>query len=430
MKNILKEKFHGKKAVTLCLISIVGCVIGLILLLVSFLLPTAPMQGHVRESLDLLSAEFEDSEIVQGYEATLTGIFTDCLMLEHAVYSTSEYSILERALMMYRSESYPEEDGWAPGYSLSNFLLGIENSREVEYARYWHGYLIVLKPLLLFFNVNTLRMIAAMVQPLLVALFWLLCSKRNEGNLGMALCVGLPFLYSFSMYFSLSLSICYYIMMAALLIQMKWHDQLKDCHRYLEFFLIVGMCTSYFDFLTYPLVTLGMPLCVLLYLDKGEIAKKVVNLVGFTFAWGMGYIVMWASKWIFTDLLLGHSVIKDAFNTIVTRTGKVENHSLVSSYIEVLLKNLDPYMNQAFLMLLLGMIIALIIILVKSKKNWNGKRFLQQAIPFFIVMLYPLLWFFMTQNHAGEHWQFTCKIFAVDVFAMIFFVLKLQKKEE
>lgn len=38
--------------------------------------------------------------------------------------------------------------------------------------------------------------------------------------------------------------------------------------RYPEFFLIIGILTFYFDFLTYPITTLGIPLCCYFLLEN------------------------------------------------------------------------------------------------------------------------------------------------------------------
>lgn len=92
-----------------------GAVLGLIALLLVHLLPTAPMREHVYWSLEMIEKEFEDEILVEGYTATLTGNFTDCLMLEHAIYEPENHSILEQTLNMYRSESCAETDGWWGG---------------------------------------------------------------------------------------------------------------------------------------------------------------------------------------------------------------------------------------------------------------------------------------------------------------------------
>ena len=111
-----------------------GAVLGLIALLLVHLLPTDPMRKHVYWSLDMIEKEFEDEILIEGYLPTLTGNFTDCLMLEHAIYVSDNHGILDQVLNMYRSESCETEDGWWPGYSLKDYLENIPQPRETEYS--------------------------------------------------------------------------------------------------------------------------------------------------------------------------------------------------------------------------------------------------------------------------------------------------------
>ena len=51
---------------------------------------------------------------------------------------------------------------------------------EITYGRYWHGYLVVLKTLLLFFNVSEIRMINLFLQGTLFCILLYLVRKRME----------------------------------------------------------------------------------------------------------------------------------------------------------------------------------------------------------------------------------------------------------
>jgi len=419
-----------RKIIKLVLIVIIGIAAGFTLLLISFLLPTGTMKEHLRESLDLIESEFVSSEVVKGYDATLTGSFTDNLMLAHAVYDGGEHSLLEQTLIMYRGESSEitssEVDGWAPGQSLYDYLTGMGQIREVEYARYWHGYLILLKPLLMLVNYNTIRMLQAILQPLLMGLFLYMCIRKEKAELGFGMVITTFFLYPFSMYFSLSLSICFYVMIIALLIQIKWHDEIKTNHLYLEFFLIIGIVTAYFDFLTYPLVTLGMPLCLYLYLEHNEWKEKLASLVKYAIAWAGGYLGMWAGKWVITDILLNQRVIGDALSALQTRTDTAGS-SLITGFLTVLQKNIDPYANWTYFILLMGILIFLFIWLRRNAGKITIKAALLQGIPYLAAAMLPILWIFFTQNHSGEHYMFTCKIISITIFAFILYILSLGK---
>lgn len=406
----------------LCRLLIVcgGAAAGLLALYLVFCLPLAGMRQHTWQSMPLLEKEFLDSELIMGYPATLTGLFTDCLMLENAVYENPEHTRLQQVLNMYRGES-SQGDGWAPGISLRDYLEGIDQTREVEYARYWHGYLVILKPLLLLTTIPSIRLGASALQLLLLGFICLKCAARREAFLGTAFLTAVPFLYYVSMYASLSLSICFYIMCCALLVQLYCHDKMSERGTYGLFFLVTGMATSYFDFLTYPLVTLGFPLCIFLYLSRENWIKSFRYLAGFSLDWGFGYMGLWAMKWFLTDLLTGGNVISDGLGTLSARTDMVEGRSMIDGFLAVVMKNLEVYGNWGFAFLLSFLVLWLAVSAWKSRFFKSSMRLetFMSGLPFWIVALYPFAWFFCTQNHSEQHYMFTCKIVSISVFAFI-----------
>ncbi len=383
-------------------------------MLLVHLLPVRLMQEHVYWSLPMIEKEFEDEVVVTGYRSTLTGNFTDCLMLEYAVYEPRNHSVLEQVLHMYRSESCGSEGGWWPGRSLKDYLGNIPQPREVEYARYWHGYLVVLKPLLLLTSFNTIRLLNSALQLLLVGCVVMAFCRKNAMPLAKGFLLSIPFMFFVSTYASLSLSVCFYIMTFSLLIQVKFDSYFCERNWYAFFFLIVGMAASYFDLLTYPLVTLVFPLCVYLYLHGESIGCSLQRVCQYSFQWFAGYIGLWASKWVLADWLTGSSIIQDAVNTLITRTGSAAGYSRITGFINVLQKNIRPYGNWCYV-IFTG--IALVMLLSRIPRQRIPLKSFHKVVPYMFLALYPLFWFFVTQNHSEQHWQFTCRIFACSVFA-------------
>lgn len=416
----------GQKIIGNVIILLVGVLVGFTALLLVFCLPVEPMQIHVQQSLPMIEQEFVSSTVIEGYPATLTGNFTDCLMLEHAVYENDEHSLFSQVLYMYRGE-ISNGEGWAPGYSLAYYLQFFTQTREVEYARYWHGYLVVLKPLLLLTTFNSIRMLASIIQLILVGVLIMAYTKRGDTFLGFALLVSMPFLYFFSLYYSLSLSICFYLMTVILLVQQKWHEKLLSRHLYCEFFLIAGMATAYFDFLTYPLVTLGFPLVVALYWEDSGWKKMLGKLVGYSAEWAVGYLGFWACKWVLTDILTGGNIIQDAFHTLSVRTDVAWSRSFIGGFVYVLQQNVSVYLNWPFVLLILGITVSLFVFLWKRKSILKGSAGWKEALVIGGAALFPLGWFMLTQNHSEQHWMYTHKIFSVTVFAAICFVGKWVK---
>lgn len=82
--------------------------------------------------------------------------------------------------------------------------------------------------------------------------------------------------------------------------------------RYGYFFLLMGMLTCYLDFLTYPLVTLFIPLLLALYLhaqDRAAMCFAVTACV----MWCVGYLGFWVMKWAVGSLLVQENLIYNAY---------------------------------------------------------------------------------------------------------------------
>ena len=399
-------------------------VLGLLLLILVHLLPTNPMKQHVADSYEVISRESNSASevIIPGFNATLTGNFTDSLMLQNAIYNNPAHNAFEQALKVYRHE-IGDANYWLPFDSLTDYLNTGDTSSEVNYQRYWHGYLVFLKPLLLVTSLNSLRLFSAALQLILVGLCIMLLSKKGHTGLALSFMASLPFMFFFTSFASLSLSICLYIMLAGIMMYLLFEKYVSK--NLLIYFLILGMVTSYFDFLTYPLVTLCFPLCIVLALNIKDTKKSLLDMLIYSAEWAVGFVWMWGSKWVIGFIFGGKDALSDALSTVAQRTGNTDGFNKLTGLFNTLKLNLSPFMNWGFVLTLV-IIVGIIIAYFISNKNKQTK--LQNIVPFICLSLYPLVWFFLTENHSSEHWMFTCRILSVSVFALLSGVIAIRKE--
>lgn len=125
-------------------------------------------------------------------------------------------------------------------------------------------------------------------------------------------------------------------------------------------FLVSGICTSFFDLLTYPLIALFIPLIICLCLG-GD--KKFVNIskdaLQFCLNWGIGYIGMWSGKWICGSILLKENIINDALKQILNRTALESSQGEFTRW-EVIAKNIDVFNELPLKLLLVSFILVYI----------------------------------------------------------------------
>lgn len=207
-----------------------------------------------------------------------------------------------------------------------------------------------------------------------------------------------------------------------MLLTALFNEKLSENEGYMTFFLVAGCATAYFDFLTFPLATLAFPLIAFLALNEGGMKKTYLSILKYSLTWGIGYVFMWASKWVIALIFTGKNTVSDAVNTISARTSATDG-GRISGYIKVLKNNISPFANRAFalLILLLGVIVLVLIIKKGFKKYFDG---FAQRIPTALIGLIPFAWYFVASNHSFEHAAFTCRNLAIFVFAIVFALIK------
>ena len=145
----------AKKIRNFAAILAISAVVGTMLLVLVFLLPVGPMRRNVEKSVgDMLKSGDEIPEdAFSKYLWKNRETYTDAIMVQNAIERLPDKNAYEHAMWMYHYDL--EEDVWTPEDSLKAFCESHENVNNMYlhiYARYWHGYLLYLKPLLLLFS--------------------------------------------------------------------------------------------------------------------------------------------------------------------------------------------------------------------------------------------------------------------------------------
>ena len=156
MRSCLKLLGRSALLVVLCV------AVGFALLLATFALPTEPMREHAYASRDVFAREGSYPMVrTLGVDTKLDN-FTDSMMLIHAGYHAPETTLLQRTLNVYRP--FPHGN-FSPVSVYAESLAAPVSAPESNYGRYWHGYLIALKPMLSIFTYEQLLSLIHISEP-------------------------------------------------------------------------------------------------------------------------------------------------------------------------------------------------------------------------------------------------------------------------
>lgn len=403
--------------------------LGVLLLMLVFSFPVDSARRHVEESLYDMMDVLED-EAGSSLRKKILGEkdnFTDYLMVQNALEKVDGESALKQAMYVYHYD-LSEGTTWETEKSLKAFLAeGIAGMSLKEYSKYWHGYLIWLKPMLLCMSWKGAESFLLAVQILLLGVVLLLSFRKREFLLGCGVLAAFLFMKPVGVWFSLTLSTCWSITLVAVLVDLLFYEKIEERNWREEYFLVIGIATSYLDFLTYPIVTLGIPLCFHLVrsADEGEkVWRRIQKLFWQVACWCGGYLGMWGMKWIVAELFLRAGTLKNALWSVIYRTAPLDGYGSVLTgnrrTIAAVLQQYDsPLYWIAFVVILAAAVVSILACWIKKRDRKESIQSWGITILFLCgIALLPFCWMVLTQNHTAIHCTFTFRIMGVSILAL------------
>ncbi|WP_099467048.1 hypothetical protein [Konateibacter massiliensis] len=405
MKNFIKHL--GKGALAFILVFF----LGFVLLFFSHLLPSERIALHVRESGSVLQTETDYWVITHGDISSTLDNFTDAIMLLSAGY-TGDGSLLEKTVYNYRIY----EKGATKGESclVCGILTG-DSLRVHTYEWYWQGFQTVLKPLLLFFNLTEIRNLNMFVIISSIVLICLLLHHRKKTAYILPYITALCFLNLGTIFMSLQYSTIFHLASVSMIVMLLFYNNDKFRLHIWMYFMIIGMCTSYFDFLTYPIMVLGFSLILYFILSEEEkLIPAIGKAAGFSSLWFIGYLGMWASKWILASLVTGTNQISKGLSKFQERSSNTIGETSFT-WVEMM-QNMKSYLENGVTLYLVAALLFASLLFILITKSYRQKNKWITSLMLLGISVYPFIWYTIAANHSMQHSFFTFKSMAVFVF--------------
>lgn len=251
---------------------LLGAVLGYLFLVIAFCLPTNRMRSHLESTPDVF---YNGSvALVKDDLATHLDYLTEVTILSEAIYDGNE-SPFVKAAAIYSVLPPEGDENWSYRKLISS-LSATNESAHGPYDRYWQGQLAILRPLLLLLDYKDILRLNTLVQLFLMLWIAYLLSCHSLTHLLFPLALMFCSLTPIATGICLQYTPCFLIMAIGCVVLLR-HTNIINKFNWL-FFLSLGMATSYFDFLTYPLVTLGIPLILYLQLETSSPSQRFSKL--------------------------------------------------------------------------------------------------------------------------------------------------------
>lgn len=366
---------------------IITLVIGLLLLVGAFGIPSEFLGSNLNKSIKVFEAEGTYPSYGLYPRKIVLDNFTESIMVNTA-YSVNDNSL--RSILSAERQILSTSEL----NQIKNLRAAVDGNANLRssYERYWHGYLIFLRPLL---SVMPYSVIRILLHAALYGLFGLLLIKiwkQQRKSRVAALVIGAIAVDFFWLGQSIQFSQVFIIGIIMALLLLKYPGKAG------KIFFAGGALTSFFDLLTAPLVVLGF-----LLIADGE-KKSFTNLVKQASLWSMGYLLFWTTKWLLTELFLGSGAISNALVHVVNRT--VTSPDANFSHFRAIQLNLAQLVGYAKLsQIIVGLIgVGLFGLWLSFKK----KKVDISKVGYWLMMgLIPYAWYLVTANHCYLHVWFT-----------------------
>lgn len=397
-----------------------------ILLFLSSLFPSSFIEKNVVKSSEVLMLE-GNGPIINLRKLIKNDNYSDSIMInecysidnKNPIFSymsmrknykkgltTKELVDSKGELISYSSEKVDEE--YNPVRELKEFLNN-KVTTSIEYARYWHGYIIFLRVLLIFLDIKKIRLLLLFLFIILMLLLSYFLWNKLGKVYAIIFCFSLIAYDYMFVFYSLIYSPIYIVMMISSLIILIRLDKIKDIYLLL---FVVGCISSFVDLLTIPTITLDIPLLIyILYKQKNKeiSAKQSIRIVIMaSIVWGVGYALTWITKWVMYDLIYHKNLIVSAMSQVKYRSFISNNDFDEYRVFKRLFISNFEYLIFFIQCAIVVFIIVFIMNMKKYKININ-KSYIQEIIPIAMISLTPIIWYALLSSHTMVHYEYTYK---------------------
>ncbi len=399
---------YGKTIRTACLILCVSILAGYLLLALCYALPFHENSSRHQETALILQEEGVYPE--DTFSGRHQDNWSDSYAILIAAYEGPE-NAFEKASNAYFMQNSRNPYDWLSG-------TVTDPPHRSSYSRYWHGYLLFLRPLMSFLNIRQIRHVNSVCLFTLLVIVLISMMRRQKKLV-------LPFLLMLLLLAPTVLGNCFvyarivYIMLLMCLLIVADPKFMRSRSALLYLFLSGGILTAYVDLLSAPLLTVSVPLTVLCVRDREEKGLLKTAFLCLIF-WGAGYACMWAGKWGIALLWQRREFLSSLFYAFALRSSPMNNRGMpVSRLHAVRINFIQVFINRYldFLIVLYGGLIFLESFI--RRKTVTKQSLLVCLFLFFLAVLAPL-WYWLLANHSvGHYWLHTYRTGVTAVFAVL-----------
>lgn len=430
-------KFNNikKQSTRLATIYISMMVVFVLIMACSYKIPNKRINWHVSESIQQLKTEGIYPRPFFNTASSQLDNFTDAWMLNISISADNKHPLKSSLQVPHRVAQKQGEDNID---KIRNLELSLDKKNiktTSSYSRYWHGYLGILRPLLIFFSYTEIRFMNMCALFMLFIVVNSLIKKKLGTKVMISFFISMMMVMFPIVPMSLQFSSMFYVTFISMIVVLLYHRKIEENKLAICLFFIIGSMTSFLDLLTAPLISLGIPLVTYILLIQNNeikqnsriainnisskhIADNIIEVIKNSIMWGLGYGMTWASKWVIASIVLKQNVITDALNQMLVRTSDPGGDTAFT--VNSVIKATTSVMFTDFtLKIVIALLIIGIIAMILCRKHTNE---IITITPILLIALMPFVWYIILKNHSQVHCWFTYRNLSITLYAVFAFI--------
>ncbi|MBQ6773293.1 MAG: hypothetical protein IJP48_04430 [Synergistaceae bacterium] len=412
MKNYLSEHVLKNLLITAGII-----ITGYLLLVLVYCIPDNLLDKNVRISAEKLYKEGVYPDIYAS--GSFLDNFTDGACIAITINRKNDNPFYS-AIDSYQSGS--GKDGLTKFYQTVFESETITPKLHFSHSYMWDGFRIYLRPLLIRYPIQDIRVLCAW---LVYALSFILCilildHYKNFFAIIPFMCAFLFFNFQLEALSLLFFNDIFFMLLGSLLV-IRF---IKRGNNYYldELFAAVGALVGFTSMLITPMLSVGfMLVCYLIFRNNNhDLKHDIYSIIKYSASWLTGYAVT-----TFTKVFLS-----SAFGLTLAGKGQVQHYSGGSLYnrlamnYRVFMRLLITSRFKRDFMIITVLIFLAVLIYRKAYTRWKD------SLPYLFIASYPVVWVFVMAGHSGHGWTYFN--YSISIFAVlqVMFIMILQAGEK
>ncbi|MCR5065176.1 MAG: hypothetical protein K6A67_05340 [Bacteroidales bacterium] len=364
---------------------------------VACLLPEKAVHHHIEQTVkrgELMWSDYPRA-IINGDQAQMDN-YTDALIISQ-VWNCSKDSLWESVMQPSRARY-----AMVMTEALAMQIEG-KNFGNIKYGRYWHGSTFLMRFLLYFWSYNNIRLLFYILSSTLLLFTLWRIKERISIWASVITLLAFTLMYGYVMQFSIQFMPVLILSLAGILIMLdEGKDKLMAC-------FVIGSLTAYFDLLTTPLLTIGIPLIAWVLVHRNDnqtLGKSILEMLKMATLWGVAFALTWGFKWLIATLTTDANILSDAMENVAYRSGELEDFTRFDAISQNLV-----LLNSKFIAIT-TIVMGLLMIFRFRREGWRP------AVILIMLALVPYVWYFIVANHSYIHPWFTYRLQMITVMSL------------